>query len=141
VSGTSDLDELLRDMQPTRRDGEFVFVDAGELPPGLAAEATVREPEGPSAVVDRRAADDAGLTYEVGLAWITLMVHSALEAVGLTAAVATELADRGISCNIVAGLRHDHLLVPATRADEALDALEGLAARAAAGHDPGSTAP
>ncbi len=36
--------------------------------------------------------------------WITLTVYSDLEAVGLTAAVAGALADRGISCNVVAAV-------------------------------------
>jgi hypothetical protein len=35
--------------------------------------------------------------------------------VGLTAA----LADRGISCNVIAGVYHDHLFVPDDRAEEA----------------------
>lgn len=63
--------------------------------------------------------------------WITLRVHSALDAVGLTAAVARELADAGLSCNVVAGFHHDHLFVEQARADEALAVLHRLAERAA----------
>ncbi len=59
-------------------------------------------------------------------AWITLRVDSTLEQVGLTALFSRALADTGISCNVLAGLRHDHLLVPADRADEALEVLRGL---------------
>jgi len=54
------------------------------------------------------------------------MVHSALEGVGLTAAVTSALADMGIACNVVAGFHHDHLFVPWQRREEALDALRRL---------------
>jgi hypothetical protein len=53
-------------------------------------------------------------------------VHSSLQAVGLTAAVATALAERGIACNVVAGFHHDHLFVPHERGAEAMDALAEL---------------
>jgi uncharacterized protein len=119
MGGERDLRRLIEDMAPDLHPGEYVFL-AGEAP---GAVATVREPEGPSAVVARAEADAAGLEYEFVAAWITLTVHSALDAVGLTAEVAARLADAGISCNVVAGARHDHLFVPADRAAEALEAL------------------
>ena len=54
------------------------------------------------------------------------MVHSSLAAVGLTAAVAAALADHGISANVVAAFYHDHIFVPAERAEEALAALRAI---------------
>jgi hypothetical protein len=60
---------------------------------------------------------------------VTLQVHSSLDAVGLTAAVAQELADHGISCNVVAGSFHDHLFVPYDRGDEVVGLLTALASR------------
>lgn len=60
-------------------------------------------------------------------------MHSALEAVGLTAAVALALTDAGISCNVVAGFHHDHLFVPFGRAAEAVAVLEALAAESGTG--------
>jgi hypothetical protein len=130
VTGTSDLDQLLRDMAPTVRTGEFVFVPGDAVPDGVPIEASVREDEGASAVIARSDADATAIAYDLVACWITLTVHSALDAVGLTAAVSGELAGRGISCNVIAGLRHDHLLVPAPRLDEALDALRDLTERA-----------
>ena len=117
MTAERDLGRLLAAMAPERRPGEFVYVEAA---PGLEPHATIREDEGVCHVVDRRHADALGLPYDFVAAWITLTVHSALDAVGLTAAVAVRLADAGISCNVIAGLRHDHLLVPVERADEAL---------------------
>ena len=115
-------------MAPERRPGEWVFTTVpGGPPPGLDPVVTVREDEGLTIVVARAAADAAGLPYDLVTAWITLTVHSALDAVGLTAAVAGALTERGIACNVVAGALHDHLFVPADRAGEALAALGALA--------------
>lgn len=66
----------------------------------------------------------------IAFACITLTVHSALDSVGLTALVATRLAEQQISCNVIAGYHHDHLLVPADRADDAVALLTGLSTTA-----------
>ncbi|MBL6718630.1 MAG: ACT domain-containing protein [Pseudomonadales bacterium] len=63
----------------------------------------------------------------VAMVKITLQVYSDLEGVGLTAAVATTLAEEGIPCNVVAALHHDHLFVPETQGAAALRCLEALA--------------
>jgi uncharacterized protein len=123
MGGERDLRRLIEGMEPELRPGEYVFV-AGDVPDAVA---TVREPEGMSAVVARADADAAGLEYDFVAAWITLTVHSALDAVGLTAEVSARLADAGIGCNVVAGARHDHLFVPADRVQAALRALTGPA--------------
>lgn len=122
----TELDELLRSMAPVRRPGEFVFVVTEELPAEVTAEASVREAEGPSFVIAREHADRLGLPYDFVAAWITLTVHSALDAVGLTAAVSTALATAGIPCNVIAGARHDHLLVPIASTDTVVETLQQL---------------
>jgi uncharacterized protein len=125
----ANLEVLIRSMRPEFRAGEFVFVDGAGLPDDVEVLATVRESEGLSALIARRDADRLGRSYDFVGAWITLTVYSSLESVGLTAAVAGELAAHGISCNVIAGLHHDHLLVSADRADDALTALRRLAGR------------
>ncbi len=123
-SGERDLQRLLVRAQPERRPGEFVFVSVDtQTARGLTAHATVRESEGLTLVIAREEAEVRGLHYDFVAAWITLTVHSALDAVGLTATVAGKLADAGIGCNVIAGFFHDHLLVPVERADEALTIL------------------
>jgi hypothetical protein len=57
-------------------------------------------------------------------------VHSSLNAVGLTAALSRRLAESGISANIIAALRHDHIFVPWDLREEALELLTGLSAAA-----------
>jgi uncharacterized protein len=132
VAAERDLGRLLSGIRPVLNPGRYVFTAvAGEIPAGVAAVVTVAEPEGLTVVLPQQDADAVGLAYEYVAGWITLRVHSALEAVGLTAAVARELADVGMSCNVVAGFHHDHLFVPYARAAEAVALLEDLAQRSA----------
>ncbi len=134
MAGETDLDALLRGLAPRRNPGAFVFTSVpGAVPEGADPVVVVREDEGTALVLARERADALGLPYAYVAAWITLQVHSALEAVGLTAAVSRALTDAGVSANVVAGLVHDHVFVPVERADEALEVLEALAARARQG--------
>ncbi|MBT2440199.1 ACT domain-containing protein [Streptomyces sp. ISL-36] len=131
MSAERDLTRLVAGMRPELNPGRYVFATVdGPAPAGVAPVATVVEREGLSLVVRQEEADAASLAYDYVAGWITLRVHSALDAVGLTAAVARELADAGLSCNVVAGFHHDHLFVEHARAEEALSRLRGLADRA-----------
>ncbi|MFF4604698.1 ACT domain-containing protein [Streptomyces sp. NPDC001339] len=131
MTGERDLQVLLRAMRPELHDGRYVFTSVpGAVPAGLAPVVTVAEPEGLTLVLRQEEADRTGLDYDYVAGWITLRVHSALDAVGLTAAVATALAEGGLSCNVVAGFHHDHLFVPYEAAEEALRRLDALAERA-----------
>jgi hypothetical protein len=130
MGGERDLTMLLRDLRPELQPGRYVFVSVAEgIPLGVAPVVTVSEHEGLTLVVTEHEATEAGLPYDFVAAWITLRVHSALEAVGLTAAVAGALTDAGVSCNVVAGFHHDHLFVPHDRAAQAVGVLEDLARR------------
>ena len=81
------------------------------------------EAEGLTLVITKDNADKAKLEYESVFKCITLLIHSSLEAVGLTAAVSTKLAENGISANVVAAYYHDHIFVQSVKAEIALDAL------------------
>ena len=106
----------------------FVLVSPDTAPQLLgAAIGTFREDEGVTAIVPSGVADETGIEGP-DLARITLMVHSDLEGVGLTAAVAGTLADAGIACNMVAAFHHDHAFVPAQHGERALIALQDLSA-------------
>ncbi|MER8199352.1 ACT domain-containing protein [Streptomyces microflavus] len=132
MSGEIDLQQLLSGMRPELNTGRYVFTTVrGGVPAGVSPVVTVAEHEGLTLVVRLEEADAAGLAYTYVAGWITLRIHSALEAVGLTAAVSRELADAGISCNVVAGFHHDHLFVPYEYADQAVAVLESVARRSA----------
>ncbi|MFO0041151.1 MAG: ACT domain-containing protein [Pseudomonadota bacterium] len=122
-----DLQHLLVNLDARRVPGRFVFVAApAERLATLPALATIREDEGWTAVLRAEDAEAAGLAYDFVAAWITLTVYSDLAAVGLTAAVSRALADAGVACTVLAGLHHDHLLVPEAHADDALAAIRAL---------------
>ena len=124
MSGVTDLGELLASLRPVLTPGEWVFVTG--VAPVEGAIATVVEEEGVTSVVSPEVAQRAGVEVGPAMARITLQVHSALEAVGLTAAVAAALAARGIPANVVAGYFHDHVFVPVARAADAVAALAEL---------------
>jgi uncharacterized protein len=126
--GETDLKKLIQNMNPRLNPGEYVFctVERADVPTDWEPLGWFREQEGTTVIVPRSRADALGLSYSFGGAWITLNVHSALEAVGLTAAVSRALAQAGISCNIVAGYYHDHLFVPVHEANRALEMLRAL---------------
>ncbi|MFD8205178.1 ACT domain-containing protein [Streptomyces sp. NPDC059695] len=137
MNAERDLTRLLAGMRPDLDPGRYVFTTVdGPAPAGVAPVVTVAEPEGLTLVVRQEEADSAGLAYDYVAGRITLRVHSALDAVGLTAAVAGELAAAGLSCNVVAGFHHDHLFVEHGRAGEALDVLSALSRRSADAADP-----
>jgi uncharacterized protein len=121
-----DLQALLRTVTIERRPGRFCFVDLDEVPSGAIVQATVVESEGTTAVVDSDALGPRTETPEFVAAWLTVAAQSSLDAVGLTAALAGALAQAGIPCNVLAGLHHDHLLVPDAKAQMAIEVLHGL---------------
>jgi uncharacterized protein len=127
VPGERDLDALLATIDVERRPGIFAVVTGDH--PGFAAvaAASVSESEGMTWVVPVDAAQAAGIDVDFVAAWLTLTVHSALDAVGLTAAFSRVLADSGIPCNVLAGFHHDHLLVPVDRVDDAIARIRALA--------------
>jgi N-acetylglutamate synthase-like GNAT family acetyltransferase len=131
VSGEANLEALLAGLSPRWRPGEYVFVVADTNKPVAdeAIMASIVEAEGRSLVLRRHDADQAGLPYEFVAGWITLEVFSALHAVGLTSAVAAAVGEAGISCNVIAGYHHDHLLVAYERVEEAIEVLERLSGR------------
>lgn len=131
-AGERDLEALLRSLSPRLQDGEWVFVTAQAAPPGVVPLATFVETEGTSLVVTREQADAAGLSYDFVGTWISLTARSALDAVGLTAAVAGKLAAAGVSCNVIVAFHHDHLFVAHGQAQYALVLLEQLADRSSA---------
>jgi hypothetical protein len=124
--GERDIGRLLRGMEPELHSAAYGFAlwPGGALP--FAPFATVAEVEGLTVVAPLDVLAGVRLASEP---WgrISLTIHSDLAAVGLTAALSAALAREGISCNVIAGLHHDHLFVPWDRRGDALRALEALA--------------
>lgn len=131
MPGKTNLEEILKTLQPQLNVGEYVFCT---VPPSqtIVMDDVVmqfREAEGTTLILRKETADRIGLSYSFIAAWITLTVHSSLEAVGLTAAFSSALAAEGISCNVVAGYHHDHLFVNWKDAGRAMAVLSKLSAQ------------
>ncbi len=132
MAGITDLSVLLATMEPELVEGEFVYstVPASELENSLRLRplGLFHEAEGLTLILPREIAQRAGLQTSPPMRQITLKIHSALEAVGLTAAFSRALTKAGISANVVAGYYHDHIFVPAADAERAIEALRQLSA-------------
>ncbi len=117
-------------MDPELLPGEYVFATAEKAPAGVVPLCLFREPEGVTAILARADAERLGLASSEVWRMITLRVHSSLAAVGFLARILPELAQRGIPSNVVSAYYHDHLFVPAERAEEALKILQRLSSQA-----------
>ena len=128
MTGEKDLDKLLKTMKPEHNAGEYVFCQIGEDATLNTDDIVLlfKEREGVTAICKKEWADSRGLPYTYIASWITLTVHSSLEAVGLTAAFSKALADEGISCNVVAALYHDHIFVDKKDTEKAMEVLRGF---------------
>jgi hypothetical protein len=128
MRATSDLDTILSNMHPVLHSGRYAFV---RLPPDATLDlssvvASIREAEGLSVVLPEKVALDHGYPVAFTAAWITLTVQSDLAAVGLTAAFSRVLTQASVSCNVVAGVHHDHVFVPFEQAQRAMEVLHAL---------------
>lgn len=129
MNASDDLRQLLSRLAPVLDAGTYVFAtlpDGEEIPADLLPRMCLQEQEGTTIIITETAAKAAGLAYAFPCRMITLNVYSELASVGLMAKVAARLASLGIAVNPVAGYFHDHLFVPAARAEAAMIALHQL---------------
>lgn len=129
MPGETNLQKLLGSMSPELLPGIFVFAT---LLPGTPQPAdvhpvmTFREREGVTLILLEDEATAVGLAFSFPSRMITLNVHSSLDAVGFLAAITSRLAAAGMGVNPASAYFHDHLFVPADRADEAVAILQAL---------------
>lgn len=128
TTGITNLKQLIANMEPVLNEGEYVFASVPDITliPRSMTICEMREKEGMTVVLSKKDADKLGLSADFVAAWITLNIHSALEAVGLTAAFATALGENNISCNVIAGYYHDHIFVAVEDKEKAMKVLWGM---------------
>jgi len=128
MSGEKDLQQLLKSMKPEHNSGDYVFckVESLEQINLNEVEMFFREKEAITLILKKEIAEILKLEYSVIMAWITLTVHSSLEAVGLTAAFSKALSENGISCNVVAAFYHDHIFVNKKDIEKAMEILNAF---------------
>lgn len=129
MSGEENLNKLLKNMSPTLDDNEYVFIttngaygDYATLNPLC----TFSEKEGLTLIIMKSIAIAQGLKFDGTFKKITLEVHSSLNAVGLTAVVASKLKDNNISANVIAAYYHDHIFIQSNLAEKAMNCLKEL---------------
>ncbi|RAZ85423.1 ribonuclease H family protein [Mesorhizobium hawassense] len=135
MTGETNLQKLLASMTPKLHAGTYVFTTlAPDVPTPAELDPVMqfREREGLSLIVTEDEAKTAGIAGTFRCRMITLDIHSSLEAVGFLAAITTRLAAAGMGVNPVSAFYHDHLFVPAERAEEALAILRQLATESGA---------
>lgn len=109
---------MIAGMDPWLDPQAYVFCVG--LVPHEQALAWFREAEGLSQILPVEVAVECGHDVAMPMTRLVLQVNSALDGVGLTAAVATALAEAQIPCNVVAAYHHDHVFVPQDQAARAL---------------------
>ncbi len=130
MAGETNLQQLLKTMQPKLNAGEYVFCVVNDL--SVINQQDIlfffNEQEGLTIVLQKERAEQYQLDYSFIASWITLTVHSSLEAVGLTAAFSTALSAEGISCNVVAAFYHDHIFVDTKHTEKTITILNRFSA-------------
>ena len=130
MSGEIDLKKLIAAMTPVLADTEYVFgtldTNSYEQLAQLEPIGTFQEKEGLTVIVKKEKAEEFNIIHSGTFRCITLTVHSSLDAVGLTAAVATKLTQANISANVIAAYYHDHIFIASQDAEKALSCLNEL---------------
>lgn len=130
MKGDHDLNRILANLDASLETGEFVFCSVPEASYGDVAMLTpicgFLEKEGFAIIVDVKIAKENGLSFDGVFRKITLNIHTSLNAVGVTAAVARCLTQQNIPANMVAAYYHDHVFVPSGQANQALVEIQAL---------------
>lgn len=128
MSGEKDLQVLLKSMKPEHVSGDYVFCKVENVKDVNLNEIQMffKEKEAITIILKKEIADVLQLEYSTIMSWITLTVHSSLEAVGLTAAFSRALSEHQISCNVVAAFYHDHIFVNKKDTQKAMEILNSF---------------
>ncbi|MES2747666.1 MAG: ACT domain-containing protein [Bacteroidota bacterium] len=128
MSGEKNLELLLKTMKPKLNEGDYVFCTVTTLDSNYLKDIEMffKEEEAITIIVKKEIADAMQLNYTLVMSWITLTVHSSIEAVGLTAAFSKALSQKQISCNVVAAFYHDHIFVAKKDAIQAMSILNAF---------------
>lgn len=129
MTGEENLEKLLQNLNPVLDREEYVFItvtgkygDYKELQPL----SSFLENEGLTLIIKKTKALEYDLEFDGVFNKITLEVHSSLNAVGLTAVIATRLKENDISANVIAAYFHDHIFIQSNSSEKAIQCLQEL---------------
>ena len=128
MSGEKDLQKLLKNMKPEHNSGDYVFckIEKVENINLNEIEMLFKEKEAFTLILKKENAEKLNLEYSVVMSWITLSVHSSLEAIGLTAAFSNALSEHEISCNVVAAYYNDNIFIDKKDTVKAMEILSSF---------------
>ncbi len=128
MNGNTNLAEVLRSISVDTDSTAYGFASLkDDLPlPANEVLCTYREKEGLTVVADTNYLHDKHIDFEGPFAKLSIEVHTSLELVGLTAALAKALTESGISANVIAAYYHDHIFAPFDKRNEAVGAIMNL---------------
>lgn len=128
MPGITDLSQTLQSMKVACDDIQYGFASIQDetLIARDRVLATFHENGRLAIIAPQDYLQDLQIEHEGPYARLTIDVHTSLELVGLTAVMATKLAEAGISANVVAAFYHDHVFVQYDLRDQATSILEGL---------------
>ena len=98
MAGETNISKLIKGMTPILNKGDYVFctIEDFSMVDRKDTICEFKEKESTTIVIERIKADNLNLSYDYVASWITLRIHSSLEAIGLTAIFSTELANNGL---------------------------------------------
>ena len=119
---------MKKSLKPQLNSGKYVFVQLKSISEIDKDEIVcfLNEGETFSIILKEQYAKENNLLYEHITAWITLKINSSLDSVGLTSLFSKALADLKISCNVIAGYKHDHIFVNYDKRELAINTLKNL---------------
>ncbi len=136
MKGEANLSVLLKSLNPKLHEDIYVYCILphrefqselnNRTNPFEECFAVIIETEKATLILKRKLAELRGYSYDFPCKRITLKVHSSLNAVGLIAKIATNLANAGIPVNPISAFYHDHLLIPEKKAEAAMGILKKL---------------
>jgi hypothetical protein len=128
MPGITDLNQTLKSIKVSCDDVQYGFasIDDETLVSRDNVLATFHENGRLAVIAPIEYLGSQNIDNEGPYAKLTIEVHTSLELVGLTAVMATKLAESGISANVVAAFYHDHVFVQYDLRHKATQLLESL---------------
>ena len=128
MTGQTNLPEVLKSLRVSCDNVEYGFATVKNQPivPDNQVLGTFREGEGITVFATKEYFEKNHIPHEGPYAKLTIEVHTSLELVGLTAVLATKLAENNISANVVAAYFHDHIFVQYGLRKNAINVIQHL---------------
>jgi uncharacterized protein len=128
MADQTNLSEVLKALKVSCDDNAYGFVSVKntqfKFEEGIIG--IFQEKEGVTIIATNEYLAKNDLKPEALFAKMTVEVETSLQLVGLTAILATKLAENNISANVIAGYFHDYIFVQYEARQKAIDVLNSL---------------